>query len=351
METRGIKRNSEAGPDFQVKTTKRNRRQAFTAPYNASTKAIIKRNAMDSPLLNLPAELRSKIWRALLGDRVIHLAHRCRDHFYSTPCEVKITEEGEVISPPDCSCFIEKPKWRHGVCTSEQTELEQFEAWKDETKARAEAEQRGTRSQDLKEGDEFYENPCKESCLPSLADINPDHDHPLETLDLRALRACRQVYVEASPVLWESNTFAFDCGRDLTLFAANRNTVQRQLWKSLRVNLDIDHFANDEWNRAFSMKAMRSLKGLRVLHAHISYDFYQYMVDLWSHEEYRQNTPVAGLLKLMVLPWEVVTATFFNDLRGIGRGAYIKAKTELKFAETLKDRLLDPKGPEVWKKE
>ena len=121
--------------------------------------------------------------------------------------------------------------------------------------------------------------------------------------------------------------------------------------ESLRVNIDIDHLAADEWNGAFPMAIMRSLKSLRVLHAHISYDFYRHMVDYWLEDESRQNTPVGGLLKLMVLPWKVVTATFFNDLRGINRGAYIKAETEMEFAEKLRSLLLDPKGSEVWKRD
>jgi len=311
----------------------------------------IKRNETESPLLKLPAEIRKQIWRALLGDRVIHVAHRRRDHFYSDPCEVEFDEHGEYVTPPTCPCFFGHPEWRHGVCTCKRTELEEFEAWKSETQARAEAEKCGTRCGKHAEGDVFYEDPCKESCLPQLVNVDSNHNHELEKLDLRALRACRQIYVEANPVLWTTNTFAFDCGYDFTLFAANRNTLQRQLWRSLRVNIDIDHFASDEWNRAFSMKVMRSLKNLRVLHAHISYDFYQYMVDMWTQEEHRQNTPVAGLLKMMVLPWDVVTATYFNDLRGIGRGYYIKAETELKFVEKLSDRMLDPKGAEVWMRE
>lgn len=312
----------------------------------------VTRNQIESPLLKLPAEIRQKIWSALLGDHVIHVAHRRRDHFYSDPCEVDFDEDGEYTTPPTCACFFGQPEWRHGVCASERTEVEQYNSWKSQTKVRAEAENGETRSYILRDGDEFYEDPCKESCLPQLVDVKPgDHDHELEKLDLRALRACRQIYVEANKILWQSNTFAFDCGYDFSSFAANRNTVQKQLWRSLRVNMDIDHFALDEWTRAFSLKTMRSIKNLRVLHAHISYDFYQYIVDRWEQEEDRQNTPVSGLLKMMVLPWEVVTATFFNDLRGVGRGAYIKAETELEFAETLRNRLLDPKGPEIWKKE
>jgi hypothetical protein len=50
---------------------------------------------------------------------------------------------------------------------------------------------------------------CKNRHGACYRAFNSKLDQPSITLDLRLLRACRQVYVEASLVLWGTNTWAF----------------------------------------------------------------------------------------------------------------------------------------------
>lgn len=303
----------------------------------------IKRNATQSPLMRLPAELRNQIWQAALGNRVIHLCHRARDHVFSEECEPNPDAEDTW----DCNCLSEKAGWKQGVCASQHTELEQFSFWRASTNKKANAEKANPES----EQGVTYQDPCQNSCLPKLVDISEKHTTQLEEVDLSILRASRQVYVEANKVLWETNTFAFDNPHDFKLFIGNRNTLQRQLLSKLRIDFYLFHTGPNQWQDVLSMAVIRSLKGLRVVHAHIAYDFNDVMVRWWLRDDECQHSSVSGLLKMMVLPLKIATAMLINNPMRPGSEAVIDGANELKFVESLVSRMVDRSGPEVWKKE
>jgi len=302
----------------------------------------IERNETESPLLKLPAEIREQIWSALLGDRVIHVSHRPRGHVFSDECDPEI-QPGTHDST--CNCWFEKPVWRHGVCTSRHTELQRFETWKGYTKARAAAEEAKSPGKKTKCLDA-----CHHSCLPKLVDIAHADDQQLEVLRLNILRTCRQLYVEANPLLWQTNTFSFDQGQDFKLFVQGRNTLPKRLLRKVRIDMRLCHLGPNPWGDALSMGIIRSLKGLRTLHAHIGYEFTNYMVDRWSLGDENQKTSIGGLLKLMVLPLETVTVMMTNEPLRPGYDAIIKAASELAFVEEVRSYLLNANGPEIWRK-
>jgi hypothetical protein len=49
---------------------------------------------------------------------------------------------------------------------------------------------------------------CKNCHAACYVAFNSEMGMPSTTLDLRLLRVCRQVYMEANPVLWGTNTWA-----------------------------------------------------------------------------------------------------------------------------------------------
>ncbi|KAL8634695.1 MAG: hypothetical protein Q9228_007725 [Teloschistes exilis] len=67
------KHPAEAGAPKPKRQSKE--RVAFSVPKNAATKALITRNATDSPLLRLVLEIRNKIWTEFLGDRLVHIEY------------------------------------------------------------------------------------------------------------------------------------------------------------------------------------------------------------------------------------------------------------------------------------
>jgi hypothetical protein len=56
-------------------------------------------------------------------------------------------------------------------------------------------------------------------------------------LDLRFFRACRQAYIEASPILWKSTTWSFFNESSLYTFLKARTGVQR--WHMRKLHLGI----------------------------------------------------------------------------------------------------------------
>ncbi|KAL8676883.1 MAG: hypothetical protein Q9186_006637 [Xanthomendoza sp. 1 TL-2023] len=71
----------------------------------------MKQNGQDSPLLRLPPELRDKIWREVLGDRLIHLEYKYFDY------DLDFDDHDDVYR----MTFHESP-WRHIVCEDDGPE-------------------------------------------------------------------------------------------------------------------------------------------------------------------------------------------------------------------------------------
>ena len=86
-----------------------------SAPLEADYHFRIKHNAEASSLLRLPLEVRSLIYRELLGDRVIHIGHFNRsitersDYSYQR-LTTKCSRCGVDAS------YYDDPRWFHNVC-------------------------------------------------------------------------------------------------------------------------------------------------------------------------------------------------------------------------------------------
>jgi hypothetical protein len=90
----------------------------------------------------------------------------------------------------------------HAVCQAAITEEEAYQL------SRSKDYEEAARS--MKKGEDL--RCCKNRHAACYRAFNSKLDQPSITLDLRLLRVCRQVYVEASPVLWGTNTWAFHDG-------------------------------------------------------------------------------------------------------------------------------------------
>jgi hypothetical protein len=87
---------------------------------------------------------------------------------------------------------------------------------------------------------------------------------------LQLLRTCRQFYLEASRVLWITNTFSFNNPETLKKFMKDRKTTQKQLLKNLHMNMPWHcELPKRGWEKALTVTLVRSLKGLRTFHLYI----------------------------------------------------------------------------------
>ena len=82
-------------------------------------------------------------------------------------------------------------------------------------------------------------------------------------LPIQTMRICRQIYEEANPILWTTNTFSFTDSGEFEMFLNNRTTAQKEMIRALRF-----HLLWSGWNSirgALAAAVPRSLVGLREL--------------------------------------------------------------------------------------
>ena len=170
----------------------------------------------------MPREIRDKIWVFLLGDQLIHLEYLAT-----------------AIIPASDGQVGGSQVWRHSVCEHGSPENLMIQ----------------------------------EATWPHLH-LRSDAELACEghkKIDLRALRVCRQMYIEANDVLWSTNTFSFnDAAISLDRFMSTRTARQKRSLRKLQLHLDW------EWddggrvhNQVLSMRLIRSLAGLRILRLQI----------------------------------------------------------------------------------
>lgn len=324
------KRKSPEEKAFQRPTSRK--RVAFSAPKDAATKALIKGNALTSPLLRLPLEIRNKIWSDVLGDRLIHLRYlydhtvdfATSDSFYANSrwSSTLGTTYGSV--------------WRHLVCEEDCPENQEDRNW--------------TTSYG------FLSIRPHFACEVDL-DYEPIEPNTIykewyccghEMMRLSVLRSCRQIYVEANKILWTTNTFSFADPTTFKRFIVTRNINQKRSIKSLRLQMEWDTSDGKEWNQALNMALVKSVTGLRRLRLRIDHK-----LDATRYEWIKSNnllytiTCCEGLQKVSTLPLTEVEVVVKNPQFISEDDLWTKVDRE-DFAEGLRKILLNPKGAEIY---
>ena len=159
---------------------------------------------------------------------------------------------------------------------------------------------------------------------------------------LELLRTCRQIFQEANPILWPSNTFSFDDPDSLKHFMANINHVQRQLLSKIRFHMD---FSTDHEKRKWDITLIRaplvaSLKNLKTLHMYIE----QGLIDLNCEPlSNAQEKLVTTITKLNIVPLQHVTVIIQNCEYGIPLNLLLPQEARLDWAERMMQKLLQSK--------
>lgn len=92
-------------------------------------------------------------------------------------------------------------------------------------------------------------------------------------IKLDILRACRQIYNEANPILWTMNTFSFNTAHTCQLFFELQTSGQKAALRSLHLFIDLKGGCDKQgWNVTLSKSLMRSLKGLSDLRLVVEVD-------------------------------------------------------------------------------
>ena len=142
---------------------------------------------------------------------------------------------------------------------------------------------------------------------------------------LSVIRVCRQIYTEASQVLWATNTFSFNDAWAFRVFVEGDRHVQglqpwqKRAWKKIRLDIVVDY--NDyDWEYVLQPKILKKLAGLRCLLLRIEH---QMTADAYATAKNPSSTvkvadfrrpplqckPLSsfsysvGLKRLSILPW------------------------------------------------
>ncbi|KAL9583120.1 MAG: hypothetical protein Q9212_002893 [Teloschistes hypoglaucus] len=306
----------------------------------------IARNIEECPLLRLALELRNKIWRLVLGDRLVHIDYHHNPGLTFEQNE-QLKRTTSKLSPITFKFF--GSAWRHIVCQNDAPEDQpdreiQHPARKHDTLCVGPHHDCHTN----------YHEP--DPCLP--IDFK---DH--ETMRLTILRACRSIYVETNQILFSTNTFSFDDSVALKRFMMTRTAHQKRLIRSLRFDISWSRQSHISyypvaWSTKLSMALVRSLSNLRTVRLQFNavplrkfYDeeltTFEALVASFDWKDMMIKFG-DGLRKLSTLPLTDVQV----GVRGFsGDTSPWPAEMRGQMADYWRSKLTNPKGVEIYEKE
>lgn len=219
-------------------------------------------------LLRLPIEIRRSIWAFALGDRLLHIRREGRRR--------------DAAPEPADSAFNRRVPWVTTCCVCPYTEKQIFE-----------------RSKKPFEG--FEQNPhhlCRPAYIkendgnPNAGHEKPSHRSHLHGIPIQLLRVCRQVYTEAHPIFWVTNTFSFTIPGDYPAFLVACRPAPAMLLSKLHLDMD--------WTKAnmarfftylHALTRLDTLENLRSLSVHLGRG-YAIPIDPLSQYLQRNNLPL-----------------------------------------------------------
>ena len=272
----------------------------------------IQRNATESPLLRLPGELRNRIFRLVVGDRLIHL------------CLVKINR-AKVL--------------HHSVCKSDMSEDDLY----------TEFVQHGVLTSHVhsNENPPFNTDGVPIERGHSQCMDMPERD---DRMSLQLLKVCLQAYEEANYLLLSTNTFSFQETNTLHFFLKTLNASQRKKLITLRI---VKYGTADSRMDSLKMRTstfLRNAKFIRKLHIIFStkhWPFATDRADTWSKIAMLSSEPL-GAMKCLDL--KHVTVVIEEDCL-VKPDSDVIATQKREAAEALRQKLLNPQGSEVYARE
>ena len=276
----------------------------------------IHRNFKDSPLLRLPLEIRQRIWKHAIGNRFLHV-----QQWNAYP------EDEDYEDPVDGRWH--KLIWRTNYCV----EAESYRGPDDETSPRS-VPHTACVGDDYSFMEELWERELREESNATENDSDTIqqmlHERKVKRRPhLHLLRVCRQIYIEACPIIWTTNTFSFHEALTLKAFFDNRKVAQKKLLRNLHLRLEwCDRKDKYYWDKKLTLPLIKTITGLKSLHV----DLAQSLMHRSSFTSFRQIAPpgnrlfhslqwmyVEQIANFSVLPLEDVTVSIMHHCDWKGR--------------------------------
>lgn len=362
-------RSARAGVSAQgVQSKVRKMARSMITPKTAAEKVIFRRNATESMLLQLPPEIRNRIWGFVLGHQMLHIhreykgndwhsrnesvlrARCCTSPFTETELFEEtirklreLVEIGELKSEPrsvetdiwndneafnldfstlenpdvlenfDFDSFLNQsvtestnydPDWSFSLAADESIFVTDTSCLVPDTGAASTPWERRKMLKDALRQDPHIA--CT-TVLPGTANCTPR-----KGFNLQLLRTCRQVYAEASAIMWTTNTFSFSGPDDFLRFIADRPSFTRAMVTKLRFDVNSLECVLHDWKRTLQRSAsihlLAELKSLKVLYCHLA---------LWSgtYMPSVSKNFLEAFEKFRLMPLQDVTLTFTDAIR------------------------------------
>ena len=171
----------------------------------------------------------------------------------------------------------------------------------------------------------------------------------MRVIHLGLLRTCRQVYTEANPVLWETNTFSFNDAHSLRCFMGEITNHQKGLMKKLRLAMIFYTGGAPLWSTPLTLPLVESFQGLRNLWLVIRYREHATRFEEIENaglleRMVSQSMYIGGIEALATLPLTSVKVSVTNKGLGdpdpSGQKQWTQQQRE-KYAGLIRTRLLD----------
>ena len=181
-----------------------------------------------------------------------------------------------------------------------------------------------------------------------------DHILPVKVLGL-----CRQIYIEANPILWSTNTFGFSNAGDFVWFMSDRISAQKASITSLLVDLSPNSMYADRYLPGPSVttnEIITSLVSLRTLHLYLQdNNCFRYRLPAQASElliqqhlrqwQYGMEMYRRRFIDFKRLPLQEVTVLMpehrTKPLRDVPDWYHAE---QIKYTESVRDAILDPNG-------
>lgn len=184
-------------------------------------------------------------------------------------------------------------------------------------------------------------------------------------VQVQILQVCRQVYIEANPILWSSNTLAFGDHPDFRMFMSERVAAQKASITRLLLDFSWGTYGytiSGEAQRATSNGIITTLTGLRSLHLYIQDAVYGNNYPAAGNfdnkqeiEEWQSSTKIHevldGFTNFKRLPLQDVTVLMLcKPDWSISMQDWRHAE-RIKYAEAVRNTILDPEGSQKLQQE
>ena len=297
----------------------------------------IQSDALASPLLRLPAEIRNHIFRYVVGDQFIHL-HRFA------------SRNGK--------------RFAHTICTATQSESSVYEEFKlgFENTRKENSEEHPTIPFQSRHAH------CKPWALTAHARTpwrqqrEEQHKRPSNgvaqvsnlKLDLTLLRACQQTYAECDLLFWTTNTFSFEDACTLREFVDQMTTTQRKKLTTIHVEKQWRGYEWDDWSELMNVTFLEKLGSLKTLHLTFFISPWVYIEGCCIQAPINSDDTEPTYALKMLSPNTVTVVIADHDEDYVKESLKLHRWTASKkreVAEKFREKLLDPNGNAIFTQE